>query len=538
MSPRTRPTQQAKRVCSYGIFAALLSIALVACDGAAEHAPKTLRVALPGQPTSLDPNIASDAVSGIILNQLFVGLTHHDDALNVHPSLATSWKFNDDYTALTYTLREDIAWSDGKLITAQDLRDSWLRLLNPETAAEYAYFLFDIYNAEAYNSGKASADSVGISAPDARTLTIKLNRPAPYFPHITSFMVTFPVPLHAIKAHKEDWTRPEHMVVSGPFKIAAHQQDYKLTLVPNPQHKLTPPQMQRVELYQIAQKSTALNLYQSGRLDVVLELLPLAIPKLKGDPSYYNGPKLEVRYLGMRQDRPPLNNPTLRKALIHAIDKRQLPRVLRGGELETKSWLPPGMFGHNPKVGLSYDPALAQSLLTQAGYPQGANFPSLTLLFRAGDDWRLIAENLQQQWAKTLNIKVNIQVRDQQVFFREIDDKNAPPALHLARWVADFPDPENFMNLFTSSSGNNSLGYAQPAYDTLVDQAVRTDDRQRRQDLYDRAQAQLLEQDAAIGPLYVNALNALRRPGLDGLSINAMGDLFLYSARWRDEVSP
>lgn len=515
----------------------LLTLHLMSCQPSAHEASRPLRVALPGQPTSLDPNIASDAVSGLILTQLHEGLTRHNAALEVEPALASAWRFNEDYTQLTYTLRDDIKWSDGRAITSKDLIYSWRRLLDPKTAAEYAYFLYDIKGAQDYNTGKGSAQALGLRAPDARTLVVELNRPAPYFPHISSFMVTYPVPEHVISARGDDWTRPEHIVGSGPFVIKSIAQDYKMVLEPNPHYTLQPVRIKRVELYQIAEKSTALNLFVSDRLDVVLELLPLAIPKLQQDkdPSYYNGPKLEVRYVAYRSDRPPLNDLNLRKALTMAIDRRQLPRVLRGGELATTSWLPPGMFGHNPSLGLGYQPEQARALLAQAGFPKGEGMPKLTLLFRSGDDWRLIAENLQQQWARELSIEVDIQVRDQKVFFREIDDKQAPPTMHLARWIADFPDPENFMNLFTSTSGNNSLGFAQADYDALVDKAVRTDDRATRKQLYDQAQTVLLERDAAIAPLYVNALNALKTPALKGLEFNAMGDLFLAPTYWQQD---
>lgn len=518
----------------------LATIHATGCQSQDQETGRPLRVALPGQPTSLDPNIASDAVSGLILTQLHEGLTRHNAALEVEPALASAWRFNSDYTQLTYTLRDDIKWSDGRALTSKDIIYSWRRLLNPKTAAEYAYFLYDIKGAQDYNTGKGSAEALGLRAPDARTLIVELNRPAPYFPHISSFMVTYPVPEHVISAHGDDWTRQEYIVGSGPFIIKSVAQDYKMVLEPNPHYTLQPVRMKRVELYQIAEKSTALNLFVSDRLDVVLELLPLAIPKLQDDPSYYNGPKLEVRYVGFRNDRPPLNDPRLRKALTMAIDRRQLPRVLRGGELPTTSWLPPGMFGHNPARGLAYQPDQARELLAQAGFPKGKNMPKLTLLFRSGDDWRLMAENLQQQWARELSIEVDIQVRDQKVFFREIDDKQAPPTMHLARWIADFPDPENFMNLFTSTSGNNSLGFAQADYDALVDGAVRTDERDKRQRLYDQAQTLLLERDAAIAPLYVNALNALKTPALKGLEFNAMGDLFLAPTYWQqsDEAKP
>ena len=511
----------------------LLFIMTTGCERDASK-QATLRVALPGQPTTFDPNKAYDAISGQVLTQLHEGLTRHDRNLTIQPALAESWKFNPSYTEITFTLKPGMKWSDGEPIVAGDFEYSWKRLLDPGTRAEYAYFLYDIEGAEAYSSEKGTRDNVGVNAIDERTLHVKLNRPAPYFPHIASFMVTYPVREDLIEQHGDRWTDPDKVAVSGPFRPVEYLQDYRMVLEPNPHYGLGEVRMKRVELYQIAEKSTALNLFVAGRMDLVLDMLPLAIPQMKSQPTYYNGPKLEVRYVGYRIDKPPMDNAAVRKALAMAIDRDELPSVLKGGEIGTRTWLPPGMFGHAEDVGLAHDPEKARALLAQAGYPKGEGFPEVLLLYRAGDDWRLIAENLQQQWKRELGITIRIEVREQKVFFQEIDGESPPP-MHLARWVADFPDPENFMGLFKSNSGNNSLGIKSEGFDQRVDRAVQTDDRGQRKNLYDEAQRVLLEEEVAMAPLYVNAQNHLRDPNLGGLEFNAMGDLFLGPVYWKSE---
>lgn len=485
-----------------------------------------LRVALPGQPTTFDPNRAYDAISGTILSQLHEGLTRHDASLNTVPALAESWEFSADYTQIVFTLREGVRWSDGVPIVADDIVYSWRRLLNPKTRAEYAYFLFDIVGAEAFHTGKGEEQGVGVRALDKRRIEVDLLRPAPYFPHLASFMVTYPVRRDLIEKYGDDWTQPEHVAVSGPFMPESYQQDYKMKLVRNPEYTLGPVPMRSIEFYQVAEKSTALNLFLAGEMDLVLDMLPLAIPGMHTHPAYYNGPKLEVRYVGFRLDHPGVSDVRVRQALSMAIKRTEFPEVLRGGELPTKSWLPPGMFGHDPDVGQGYQPERARELLASAGFPDGEGFPTLRLLFRAGDDWRLMAENIQEQWRRELGVKIDVEVRDQKVFFQEIDG-DAPPPMHLARWVADFPDPENFMGLFKSNSGNNSLKFLNDEYDGVVNRAVQVATRAERLTLYSQAQRMLVEQHAAMAPLYVNAQNHLRRADLRGLEFNAMGDLFL-----------
>lgn len=508
----------------------LMLLALAACK--AERKASTVRVALPGQPANLDTNKAYDAIAGTILMQTSEGLTRHDGDLNVLPALG-DWEFSDNYKTITYTIREDARWSDGKPVLAQHFRDSWVRLLDPATAAEYAYFLWDIEAGEAFNSGKATADELGIDVVGPRTLRVRLRQPAPYFPHITTFMVTHPIRKEIVEAHPQSWTEPEHAVVTGAFRPVEHLHEYRIALEPNPHWALGTPEIERLELYMTAEKSTGLNLFMTGHMDVVIDLLPIAIPEFRGRPGYINAPKLETRYVGIRVDAPPLDDVRVRKALAMATRRDAFPNVLKGGEIPTNTWLPPGMFGHEPSVGIAYDPDAARKLLAEAGYPGGEGFPEFTLLFRAGDDWRLIAENLQEQWKSELGIDVAIQTREQKVFFQEIDGE-APPPAHLARWIADFPDPENWMSLFESNSGNNSLAFASQRYDELVDAAVETDDPVRRKSLYDQAQGVLVVDEVAMIPIYVAAQNVLVSTRLEGVTFNAMGDVRFGDARLRD----
>lgn len=496
-----------------------------------EPDPTTLRVAVPGQPASLDVNRTYDAIAGLILMQMHEGLTRHDRNLAVQPALASSWEFKDNFQTLTYHLRPDARWSDGQPITAHDFKYSWLRLLDPNTAAEYAYFLFDIDGAEAFNSNQIPAEKVGIQVVDDHTLNVRLRGPAPYFPHITTFIVTHPVRQDIVEKHGDNWTAPQNIVVSGPFKPVELQPEYRITLEPNPHWVLGKPAIEHLEIFMTAERSTSMNLFVAGDLDVVVDMLPLAIPAYQGNPAYLNAPKLETRYVGFRVDQPPFDKLEVRQALAHAIQRPELPQALKGGEIPSATWVPPGMFGHDASVGLHYDPERARALLAKAGYPDGKGFPTTTLLFRAGEDWSLMAENLQEQWRRELNIDIAIQVREQKVFFQEIDGA-APPPAHLARWVADFPDPENFMNLFETNSGNNSLAYKNSAYDDLVNQAILTGDLDQRKTLYHDAQKILLETDTAIIPLYVGAQNVLLNPKLQGITFNAMGDAHFAGARW------
>jgi len=358
-------------------------VALFGCERNTDERP--VRVALPGQPANIDTNRAYDFIAGTILMQTSEGLTRHDQELQPQPALARSWEFSDGFQTITFRIREDARWSDGKPILAGHFLDSWRRLLNPNTAAEYAYFLYDIENAEAVNTGELAPEKLGARAIDDHTLEVRLRRPAPFFPHITTFMVTHPVRKDVIDTYGDAWTEPANVVVSGAYRPVELKHEYRMSFAPNKHWVLGDPQIENLEIYMTAEKATAMNLFVGGDLDIVVDMLPIAIPAFRGKPTYVNEPKLEVRYVGIRMDEPPFDDVRARRALAQSIQRDELPAVLKGGERATKTWLPDGLFGHDAEIGYDYDPEKARADLKASGW-KGDDAP--VLLFRAGDDWR------------------------------------------------------------------------------------------------------------------------------------------------------
>ena len=187
----------------------VLCICAAGCKSAPQNNPDaSFRVNLGTEPPSLDWSKATDHVSFNVIANLMVGLTEFDKELKPAPVIAKSWEVLDSGKKVIFHLRDDVLWSDGKKVRAQDFEFSWKRLLNPKTASEYAYILFDIVNAEAYNRGKAEAGSVGVRALDDVTLEVQLRHPASYFLTLTTFEVTFPQRQDVIEKHDSRWTEP------------------------------------------------------------------------------------------------------------------------------------------------------------------------------------------------------------------------------------------------------------------------------------------------------------------------------------------
>lgn len=505
----------------------VLSLLDVGCHPAASGPPnsQTLRIPISSEPPTLDWTLATDNVSIRIIENLMEGLTAFDPQLRPVPALARGWEVSPDGKRYLFHLREDVYWSDGVPVRAQDFEYAWKRLLDPETGAEYAYFLYVIENAYEYNTGRIrDPDRVGVRALDDHTLEVRLKRPIVFFPSITTFVVTYPLRQDIVERYGSRWTEPEHLVVNGPFSLESWRHEYRVTLRANPRYYRGRPALDRIVFYVVPEPTTALTLYETGDLDLV-SLPPVAIPRYRHHPDYIRVPFLRGYYYGFNVKKPPFDDVRVRRAFALAIDRSRIPEILKGGEIPTTSWIPPGMFGYNPDIGLPFNPQEARRLLAAAGYPEGRGFPEVEAVFNSGMENRLIAEFLQEQWRRHLGVRVRLRNMEWKVYLKQLQVD--PPALYRLGWGADYPDPDNFMNLFTSTSGNNHTQWGDSRYDALIEAAAVERDPQRRKALYDEAQRLLTEEAVPIIPLFAAAQNRLVKPYVRGLHLNAMDILYL-----------
>ena len=457
------------------------------------------------------------------------GLCKFDQNLKPIPAIAWGWSVDENGKRYIFHLRKDARWSDGKPVLAKDFVYSWRRLVNPQTAAEYAYFIYLVKNARAINSGKIKdLTKLGVYARDSHTLVVELEKPAVYFPAITTFAVTFPQRKDLVEKYPDSWTEPEHIITNGPFMLKSWHHEYKLILTPNPYYYGEKPKLEKVIFYMVAEQTTALTLYETGDLDLVSPP-PSAIPSYKRSAEYHQYPFLATYYLGFNVKKPPVNDPKVRKALAMAIDRSYIPEILQGDQLPARSFIPPGMLGHNPEIGYKFNPEKARQLLAEAGYPDGKNFPAITIAFNTHQVNQLICEYVQAQWQKNLHITVYLRNMEWKVFLKELELD--PPQVFRLGWIADYPDPDNFARVFIGESGNNHTEWKSNEYDQLVELASQINDQEKRKKLYDKAQKILIERDCVIIPLYFYVQNWLIKPYVKGLELNPMG-LFYFHKVW------
>jgi len=519
-----KPSGFAARHCPAATI--LLFIAISFSCGRVPSIPENaFRMNIGTEPPSLDWALATDSASIIVLENIMEGLTQFDNNMTPTPALAESWTISEDGKTYTFRIREGVRWSDGAPLTAQHFVDGWRRLLDPSTAAEYAYFLYDVENAESFNQGRIRDFSqVGVKAEDSRTIVVRLRKPLVYFPALTTFTATYPARLDVINRWGDNWTEPQHIVTLGPYRLKSWRHEYKISLEANPNYYAGPPPLKSVIMYMVEETNTALDLYESRALDYV-SIPTYAIPFFKSRSDYRQLPFLSGYYYAFNTTRPPFDNPLARRAFSMAIDRSVLPKILNDSVVPASSWIPPGLLGHSPGIGMKFDPRQARQLLKEAGYNSPSSIPPITLAYNTNDTHKLVAENIKEQWKTNLGVDVHLDNMEWKVFLQLI--KTNPPQIFRLGWNADYPDPDNFMAVFLSNSGNNHSRWANARYDRLVGLAAAEPNPEKRREYYYSAQRLLTEEDCVIAPLFFASLNRLVSPRVDKLDLNIMDILFL-----------
>lgn len=502
-----------------------LTWAMGFCSAAhAAESGKTFTLRIQGEPETLDWNRAHTPIETYVLMNIMEGLVSFDSALKPIPSLAQSWTTSPDGRTYTFKLRPGVKWSDGVPLKAADFVYSWKRLLSPLTAASYAYFLFDVDGAEYFNKGAITDFSqVGIKALDDQTLQVKLVRPVAHWIYIPTFWVTFPLREDIVDKYGSSWDSPGRMVNLGPFSMVTHDYDSKIVLKANPTYWGPKGNVDTVVCQIVKDDSTALSLYEAGKLDFLTDIASLDLKRMAGNPELHAFPYLRTGYLGFVTGKYPLTNVKIRRAIAMAIDKTKIGDILHGKQQAATSFVPPGMLAYSTKVGLPFDVARAKAELKSAGVDPTKPI-TIDLLLPNWDKPLTLGQFIQNEIKKNLGIEVNLQPFDNKTFRSQLTLK-AYPLFDLA-WSADYPDPDNFMSVFLGSSGNNQTGWKNSQFDDDVIEGRGIRDQAAREKIYLEAQ-KLIDEEAVIVPLYYEPNMALVRQRVKHLELNPLNYLLL-----------
>jgi oligopeptide transport system substrate-binding protein len=478
----------------------------------AAAAPLTLNMSST-EPGSLDPALATDTSSSTVIEQLFIGLVDLDDETSeVRPELANAWTVSPDGTVYTFTLRSDVSWSDGRPVTAQDVRYGILRSLTPATASGYAYVLgLVIKNAAAYNAGSLTdPNQVGVTALDDTHLCVTLEHAASYALSIFSLRVARPMPQWAIEAHgTPTWTYPANIVTNGAYRLSEWVPNDHILLDKNPTYyDAANVQIEHVRLWMV-DEATAWTMYVNGQLDTVNVPIGTSLDPVLRQHVHIQ-PRACTYYYGFTTSQPPFDNALVRKAFAAATDRQGLiDNVTRGGQRVALTFTPPGVFGHvdgvAEGVGLAYNPSQARQWLSEAGYPNGLGLPPVSLWFNTSTGHQAIAEYIRDSWYTTLGVSVTLQNMAWQDYLGQI--RTGQFQVWRQGWCLDYPDANNFVRELFSRGGyenpsGGSVNWDNPTFESLVAQAAREQDPAVRKALYKQAEEILVETDAVIIPLY------------------------------------
>jgi len=518
------------------LFLALLPLLLAACSGDAINAregaaKKIFLVNNRSDPAYLDLQRSNSVADHQIHLALQEGLVaeHKDSDRKVEPGVAERWEANEDNSVWTFYLRKNAKWSDGVPLTAHDFVWSYRRMLQKELGAEYSIMLSSMLKGgqEYYDRPGTPAEKMtaengpGVRAVDDHTLELTLVGPTPHFPAVVCHTSWWPVPRHAIEKHgsildvMNSWTAPGNMVGNGPFKLKALVFRRYLEVERNPHYwDAATVKLDGVRFYPITQSGTEEKLFRRGQLHATYSIPLNKIPGyLAEHPDVVkNQGNCATWFLRINITRGPLADVRVRRALGFAFDRQSLiDNVLRANETPAFGIVPP-LEGYDGVKEYRFDPAEAQRLLAEAGFPGGKGFPTnLTLLISETESANMVAEAAQAMWTKHLGIKIEIFRQTFNVYNKAQTEMNYDIA--FAGWNADYYDPVTFIDMWLSGAGNNRTGWGSAAFDQLVADSQQCADGAQRFGILRDAEA-LLMREAPVLPLFYGTRTRLIHPAV------------------------
>lgn len=530
------------------VVVCMLSIVAAGCGKGTSQtstSEQVVRYNLGVDPTSLDPALADGNPALGTTLQMFDGLTRNDANGVPQPAIATRWDVSSDNLVYTFYLR-DAKWSNGDPVTAGDFEYAWKRALAPTTAGNFAYQLYYIKNGQAFNSsleenrkyylpkldaqgnpvtqtvnGKKEEvadlskpfdeNSVGVKAVDDKTLQVTLENPTPFFIDLTTYPTLFPVDRTVVEANPKWASDPSTYVSDGPFKMSEWAHNDHLTMVKNDTYwDAASVKLDKLVYDMVADSSTTLTMYQSGQLDAASDVPTASLKQLVASGDVKILPYLGTYYLNFNNKKKPFNDIRVREALTLAINRQQIvDSITQGGERPATAFIPYGFpdatEGSDFRVvgGESYfkdgDVATAQKLLAEAGYPGGKGFPEFTYLMNTSSTHMAIAQAIQAMWKENLGITCKLANEEWGVFLQDRTALNYDVA--RAGWTADYMDPNTFLDLYVTGSGNNDIGWSNKAYDQYIAEEKSTADQTARLKYMHLAEDTLMK-DYAICPIY------------------------------------
>ena len=478
-------------------------------------------IMLLGEPQTMDPALVRETTSHLFVSNVFSGLVRFDSFLRVIPDLAESWEVDETGTIYTFTLRRGIYFHEGRPITAHDFKYSIERASDPELHSDTVpLYLGDIVGMHEKLEGEAG-EVAGVEVVDELTLRITIDAPKEYFLAKLTYPASSVVDRVAVEGLGQDWWMQGRINGSGPYQMREWEHG-RVVVLERYRGYHTPVELEYlVSPLRTLPGASLLDMYLGEAWDAVF-VSPRSLdfvrehPLLSQDLQEFD--QFTSFFVVMDTTRPPFDDPKVRRAFAMAVDREMLvEEVLEGGVKLANGLLPPGIPGYHTSLrGIPYDPEMARQLLGESRY--GDNLPEIIYTVPRGGT-NSIVRFMIDAWEEVLGVEVRTEPVPDDEYFYGLEA--VAEHMYSYGWVADYPDPENFLDLLLHSSRHDAR-YINEEFDNLVEQARSERDWDVRLGLYQQAE-QLLMDGAGIIPLYHSQDFVVVRPHVEGFRMLPIG---------------
>ena len=504
-----------------------------------------LKINLSAEPPTFDPAQAKDSQTNTVLKFLYEGLVRIDADGKEATGVAKDWTISEDGLKYVFNLNPEAKWSNGDALTAEDFVRSWERALKPETASPYAYQLYYIKGAEGFNMSQdkdikgtkiTDFSQVGVKATDEHTLEVTLENPTPYFLGLTAFYTYYPVHASA-DTNDKFFTDYKNMIVNGPFVMDQYAKGQKIVVKKNEgYHAAADIKLAEINMSLTNSSASELQAYKSGQLDYTGapngEIPSDQIPSVKAElPDEFKATGIaSTYYYQFNVNEAPFNNAKIRKAFAMSINRQLIvDKVTQGGQIPAFGFVPPGIRGENGEFRdehkddyFTENVEEAKALLAEGMKEEGyTTLPAVTLIYNTSDGHAKIALAVADMWKQNLGVDVKTENQEWGVFLDNRQNQNFQVA--RAGWSADYNDPYNFLEMWTTGNTNNDSKFSNAQYDKDVKDTVKSTDVAARMAAFADAEKILIQDEMGVMPIYYYTNVSLTKPYLKGVQLDFSG---------------
>lgn len=509
-------------------------------DSETSNAIRTLRRGLPGEPRTLDPQLADDDFSFQIVRDLYEGLTAEDSAGKIVPGAAESWTSDATGTIYTFHLRANARWSNGAHITASEFVDGLRHAVDPKTASGSAGLLAVIKGATQIIAGSKDPSTLAVTAIDKSSIRIELEYPAPFILQILSQPIAAPVYEGAAARSESHGLSSAGGPYDGAYTLVDRVVGSHIDLARNPDYwNAAKVPIGRIRYVNAESEATELREYLAGDLDLTFSI-PLSdlgrLSRSIGDQIKI-APTLGTTYLALNLSKPPLRDAlSLREALSIAVDRDEIAAKVIVGVMPAYNFVANGTS--------DYDPAryewhawtrqrqlqLARYLYAKSGYSE-KNPLHLKLYFSSGESIQRLMIAIAGSWKQNLGVICELASDEFRVFLVERKNRAQWDVARL-KWDADYDDPSSFLDVFLADSPQNDADYLSPLFNQMM-RAARMEPRlDRRMHLLQDSE-QILMDDYPIIPIYFTRSRRLVKPYVGGAQVTPMNRIYSKNLYWK-----